>query len=104
MHRVPQLSRRRAIIVAVLALAVALLGYAAWVRFNEPRYHGRRVSVWFQEFCKLAGTHGSYTLDGRGRHIRLNDTEVPDPALDALVSMGEPAVEYLGKQVAARNP
>jgi len=33
----------------------------------------------------------------------INNKEVPDPALDALVAMGQPAVDYLGRQLSTRT-
>jgi hypothetical protein len=103
MDRIPQLSRRRAILLAVLAFAVALCGYASWVRLSEPRYQGKRVSVWFQEYCNLRLTSGGYSISRGGRRIIVNNAEVPDPAQDALVAMGESAAAYLGRQVTTRN-
>ena len=101
MSRLRQLKRRALLAGAFLLLA--LLGYAGWVRLSEPRYQGKRLSVWFQEYCNLRLTSGSYSINRSGRHIFVNNVEVPDPASEALIAMGEPAVAYLGRQVSARN-
>lgn len=101
MSRLPQLKQRAPLAGALFLFA--LLGYASWVRLSEPRYQGKRVSVWFQEYCSLRLTSGGYSVNRGGRHIFVNNVEVPDPASEALVAMGEPAASYLGKQLSARN-
>jgi hypothetical protein len=101
MKRFRPFTRRRVILAAVL-LAGTLLGYAAWIRLTEPRYQGKSVSYWFDEFSNLWLTNGTFTVNRRGQHLLINNSEIP--SLEALVAIGEPAVDYLGRQLSARNP
>src|SRR5262245_21065193 len=104
MDRSSQSRRRRAILFAGLALVLALCGYAGWVRLSEPRYQGKRVSVWFQEYCDLEQKKGAvFFMDQAGRHVIVNNVMILDRPRDALVAMGEPAIEYLARQACARN-
>jgi hypothetical protein len=102
MHRLPQLSRRTAIVVVLLALIIALLGYASWVHWSEPRYGGQTASYWFVSYRDTVAKRDLAAMN-RYQYVGplFNDmgTERHSPALKALRAMGEPGVTYLTKRV-----
>ena len=109
MHRVPQLSRRSAILTGALVL-LSLLGYASWVRLREPRYQGKRVSYWFQEFCDTVGKREMASLNYQqyvGPIFNVGpisqETERESAALKALRSLGQPITVFLTDRVASAS-
>src|SRR5690242_11073017 len=65
MNCTSQSRRRRAIFVVGLVLVLTLCAYVGWVRLSGPRYQGKRVSVWFRQYCNLRLTNAELK-SGRG--------------------------------------
>lgn len=100
------MKKHRPKLIAASFLLLGLLFYPFYAGWNEPSYQGRRVSYWFQQFCRIdkPGYNYGWTLKRDGRHFyNAGGEEMADPGRDALRQIGLPAVAWLTNRLASRG-
>lgn len=94
-------SRTRLAAGVAIVLLLGFGGHALYSRWSEPRFEGKRLSAWFDEFC-LASQRLTWSFDRHGRTLYVSNASLaPDPAQRALQSFGPPAAAFLTRQVSA---
>ncbi len=84
-------------LMLVAFLAAASGSRVWWRHLNEPRFEGRTVSEWFDQYCAdgQPGPHRDIYHGPSGRTLLKDGRQVKDPSTEALRALGNDAIPHL---------